>query len=316
MQWLDQHRPTEMNAIWRRIQQDEKNDGPHLLVYGPIGSGKRTRIQMLMNVKAGYQARKFLQTFNFTTGGRTLKIIVPWHRYQNHVELHCSELGPVGSHHHVIQVAFKEYSSRRDVCQKLGTRKTIIIHQADRLSATAQNSMRRLMETTMHNCRVILSCEHLSRILPAIRSRCLPLRVPAPTTKELQICLEQICQKDKNIVYTQQTLLQLALAANRNYRQAVLSLSMVMMVPDNLTKEIRIHVSIILQPMWKEQISLVIQKMIQSPNSPTTSIIAYRESCELLTRGLSMTRFFQVLIFSFLIFFISSYFFLYCLSRK
>ena len=36
------------------------------------------------------------------------------------------------------------------------------------------------------SCRLILVCESLSKVIPPLRSRCLPIRVPAPQTTEVR----------------------------------------------------------------------------------------------------------------------------------
>jgi hypothetical protein len=57
----------------------------------------------------------------------------------------------------------------------------IVIRGADRLRFDAQAAMRRFMESHASRVRFILVCEQFSRIMPALRSRCLCLRVPAPS---------------------------------------------------------------------------------------------------------------------------------------
>jgi replication factor C subunit 3/5 len=39
------------------------------------------------------------------------------------------------------------------------------------------------METYMPYCRVVANCESLSKVILPIRSRCLLVRIPAPTTE-------------------------------------------------------------------------------------------------------------------------------------
>jgi replication factor C subunit 3/5 len=61
----------------------------------------------------------------------------------------------------------------------------IVIVEVDKLTREAQHSLRRTMEKYISSCRVILCCNSTSRVIPAIRSRCLAIRVAAPTIDEV-----------------------------------------------------------------------------------------------------------------------------------
>ena len=61
----------------------------------------------------------------------------------------------------------------------------VLLSEADNLSRNAQAGLRRTMEKYSSNCRLILCCENSSRIIAPIRSRCLCLRVSAPTLSEV-----------------------------------------------------------------------------------------------------------------------------------
>ena len=59
--------------------------------------------------------------------------------------------------------------------------KLLIINEADQLSKEAQGALRRTMEKYIKNCRIILICEFVHKIIQPIRSRCVNLRVPSPS---------------------------------------------------------------------------------------------------------------------------------------
>ena len=61
----------------------------------------------------------------------------------------------------------------------------ILLVEADKLTREAQQALRRTMEKYIASCRLILCCQSTSRVLPAIRSRCLAIRVAAPTIDEV-----------------------------------------------------------------------------------------------------------------------------------
>ncbi len=72
----------------------------------------------------------------------------------------------------------------------------IVIVEVDKLTRDAQHSLRRTMEKYIGSCRVILCCNSTSRVIPAIRSRCLAIRIAAPTIDE--VCSKIDCLKFEN----------------------------------------------------------------------------------------------------------------------
>lgn len=61
----------------------------------------------------------------------------------------------------------------------------VVLNEVDNLSRNAQAGLRRTMEKYTGSCRLILCCENSGRIIPPIRSRCLCIRVSAPTPLEV-----------------------------------------------------------------------------------------------------------------------------------
>ena len=61
----------------------------------------------------------------------------------------------------------------------------MVLTEVDRLTKDAQHSLRRTMEKYTATCRLILCCNSTSKVIPAIRSRCLGVRVAAPSTEEV-----------------------------------------------------------------------------------------------------------------------------------
>ena len=63
----------------------------------------------------------------------------------------------------------------------------VVLTEVDRLTKDAQHALRRTMELYTGTCRLILVCNSTSKLIPAIKSRCLAVRVPAPTIDEVLV---------------------------------------------------------------------------------------------------------------------------------
>ena len=73
----------------------------------------------------------------------------------------------------------------------------VVINEADSLSRDAQAALRRTMEKYMTNMRIILCANSTSKLIAPIKSRCLLMRVAAPSEAEIQECLEHVARKEK-----------------------------------------------------------------------------------------------------------------------
>ncbi len=96
-----------------------------------------------------------------------------------------------------------------------------VILEAEKLSKDAQHALRRTMEKYSSNVRLILLSNSPSRILRPIRSRCLQLRLAAPTTIEINDVLFNILKKE-NIKCDSLLVHQISKECKGNLRVAIL----------------------------------------------------------------------------------------------
>lgn len=216
MLFVDQYRPRSLSDVHyhtalsdRLIGLASSDDVPHLLFYGPSGAGKKTRIHALIKELFGPAAHKLKidQRIFLNPSKRKIDVNIVSSAY--HQELTPSDAG--GWDRLVIQDVLKEIAMTQQVDQSAKHRfkgaydcelqwrgwlpmltclllaAVVVINEADSLSRDAQSALRRTMEKYMGNLRLILCATSTSKIIAPIRSRCLLIRVAAPTEEEVRV---------------------------------------------------------------------------------------------------------------------------------
>ncbi|XP_066555852.1 replication factor C subunit 3 [Amia ocellicauda] len=200
--WVDKYRPTSLAKLdYHKDQASQlKNlvqggDFPHLLVYGPSGAGKKTRIMCLLRELYGAGVEKLRIEHQSITAPSKKKIEINTLASNYHLEVNPSDAG--NSDRVVIQELIKTVAQSQQI-QSSAQRefKVVLLTEVDRLTKDAQHALRRTMEKYMSTCRLILCCNSTSRVIPPIRSRCLAVRVPLPSVEEVCSVLSSVCRKE------------------------------------------------------------------------------------------------------------------------
>merc|ERR1712098_494907 len=159
-------------------------DFPHLLVYGPPGAGKKTRVMCLLREMYGAVVERLrIEHQNFETPSKK-KVEITTIASNYHIEVNPSDCGIYDRV--VIQELIKTVAGAHQLNTE-GQRefKVVILTEVDRLTKDAQHALRRTMEKYMATCRVMLVTNSTSKVIPAIRSRCLAVRVAAPSYEDV-----------------------------------------------------------------------------------------------------------------------------------
>ncbi|VVA41536.1 PREDICTED: replication factor [Prunus dulcis] len=230
MLWVDKYRPKTLDQamVHQDIAQNLKKlvseqDCPHLLFYGPSGSGKKTLIIALLRQIFGPSADKVkVENRAWKAGSRTIDIELTTLSSTNHIELNPSDAG--FQDRYIVQEIIKEMAKNRPIDTK-GKKgyKVLVLNEVDKLSREAQHSLRRTMEKYSAYCRLILCSNSSSKVTEAIRSRCLNVRINAPTEEQIMKVLEFIGKKE-GLQLPSGFAARIAEKSNRCLRRAILSL--------------------------------------------------------------------------------------------
>eukprot|EP00128_Syssomonas_multiformis_P017304 Colp12_sorted_trinity150504_noHs@35322 len=227
--WVDKYRPTTLDKLDVHVELSKKlkklvsnGDFPHVLIHGPSGAGKKTRIMCLLHELYGPGVEKLkIDQKTFTTPSQA-KFELTTISSNYHIELNPSD---AGFHDRVvIQEVLKEIAQT----QQLDTAsqrsfKVVVLTDVDRLSKDAQHALRRTMEKYSSTCRLILYCNSTSKVIPPIRSRCLQVRVPAPTEEEILSVLQHVSKKE-GLSLPGEFAARVVQQSERNLRKALLML--------------------------------------------------------------------------------------------
>ncbi|KAL3914092.1 MAG: hypothetical protein SGILL_006239 [Bacillariaceae sp.] len=176
--WVEKYRPSRLedlvaqddivNSITNLIDSDNL---PHLLLYGPPGTGKTSTI-------VAAAKRMYGNKYNSMT-----------------LELNASDARGIG----VVRNEIKEFAGTQQLFSK-GI-KLIILDEADAMTSDAQFALRRVIEKYAKNARFCLICNYVSKIIPALQSRCTRFRFAPLAESQIQGRLEFVA-KNENVNLT------------------------------------------------------------------------------------------------------------------
>jgi len=173
MMWSEKYRPLELSGI---VSQNnnitfinkflENKQLPHLLLFGPSGTGKTSAILAC--------ARQLNKEY-------TSSLVL---------ELNASENRGI----EVVRDKIKEFSGTKTFYNE-GS-KIIILDEADSMTLIAQTALRRIIEKYSSNVRFCIICNYINKIIPSLQSRCIRLKFSPLLKNDIKKILLDICTKE------------------------------------------------------------------------------------------------------------------------
>ena len=171
--WVEKYRPQRLEDLVAHediigiITNLIDNDNlPHLLLYGPPGTGKTSTI-------VAAAKRMYGKSYSSMT-----------------LELNASDARGID----VVRNEIKEFAGTKQLFNK-GI-KLIILDEADAMTSDAQFALRRVIEKYTKNARFCLICNYVSKIIPALQSRCTRFRFAPLSQGQIQSRLEEVARSE------------------------------------------------------------------------------------------------------------------------
>jgi replication factor C subunit 3/5 len=189
--WIEKYRPKTLDDI---IDHDEKiatlenlivnNELLNMLFYGCPGSGKTSMILALARRIYGDSFRRYI------------------------LELNASD-------HRGIDVVRNKIVNFVSV--KSDKIRLVILDEADAMTQDAQSALRRIIETGSKNSRFCIICNNINKIIPELKSRCVPMRFGYLNLDEIKKKLRFIIEAEK--IQIKDDAIDVLIAKQRDFRQ-------------------------------------------------------------------------------------------------
>jgi len=226
--WIEKYRPTELEEVQgredivKRLEAYIKSGNmPHILFSGGPGTGKTTGAVILgMKLLGDNFGDNF--TEKNASDERGIDVI----------------RGPVANIAETLAFGDNDF-------------RIIFLDEADALTSDAQSALRRTMEKNTDNCRFILSCNYVSKIIPPIQSRCAIYRFGRLNDEAVSNMIRYIA-KHENLRIEDNAIVALLYVAEGDMRKAINTLQDASLSGEMITGESIYQISGYAQPKFVE----------------------------------------------------------------
>lgn len=215
MPWVEKHRPlTLADVVGNQETVDrlkviaQNGNMPNVIIAGPPGTGKTTSIMCL--------ARELL-------GDMVGKAVL---------EMNASDDRGID----VVRSKIKMFAQQKVNLPK-GRHKVVILDEADSMTASAQQALRRTMELYSNTTRFALACNLSNKIIEPIQSRCAILRFTRLSDEQVLKRVKEVMDLEKVTTYSNDGLEAILFTAQGDMRHALNNLQATHSGPGSITAE-------------------------------------------------------------------------------
>ena len=219
--WVEKYRPQYINEILNHshikntfLKYLKYQTFPHLLFYGPSGTGKTSTIKAF--------AKQFY--------GNEYNLMV--------LEINASEERGI----EIVRSKIKDFviTTSNFFDNKNYTFKLVILDEADAMTTEAQAMLRRVIEIYTNNARFCLICNYKSKIIDALQSRCTIFKFPSISKKNISLKLQNIAEIN-NITITNKSIDLLFKMSKGDMRKLLNIFQSLYMINNNINKKFITH---------------------------------------------------------------------------
>ena len=201
--WIEKYRPNTIDEIVGNGQvisildnMIEKNSLPHIILFGSSGTGKTSTVLAF--------AKKI------------------YGKFYRHMILELNGSDDRGIN--VVREQIKEFCSTNNNLYKMFNKKNmyklVILDEVDSMTLDGQFALRRIIENYTENTRFCLICNYITKITPALRSRCLAFRYEPLSNDFIMDKLYDIMEKE-NVDLEDQMIDKIVLKSGGDLRKSI-----------------------------------------------------------------------------------------------
>jgi replication factor C subunit 3/5 len=201
--WIEKYRPNTIDEIVGNGQvisildnMVEKNSLPHIILFGSSGTGKTSTVLAF--------AKKI------------------YGKFYRHMILELNGSDDRGIN--VVREQIKEFCSTNNNLYKMFNKKNmyklVILDEVDSMTLDGQFALRRIIENYTENTRFCLICNYITKITPALRSRCLAFRYEPLSNDFIMDKLYDIMEKE-NVDLEDQMIDKIVLKSGGDLRKSI-----------------------------------------------------------------------------------------------
>ena len=205
--WVDKYRPTKLSDV---IYQDDlvkmlttvltNGNMPHMLFYGPPGSGKTSSILAI-----------------------SMELFGPKKFKERVIELNASDERGINIVRNKLVTLAKTAVSEKDPKYLCPPYKLIILDEADAMTNEAQSALRKIMEDHSSITRFCFICNYINQIIDPITSRCVKIRFKSIHENTMTEKLTAIASNE-NMKINKEALTEISSVSNGDMRKAIMLL--------------------------------------------------------------------------------------------